>query len=346
MAFYSYGKEIPMTLAFYCSPLLMKSSSTETRHLFAALVNLGQESFKHALLEPLGLINLADPLPDLSDKLLLIILVALLKLEIVIQLLDDRLLGLVLAAVVLLEDLALVGGDNGKSLVYEPGALVVHDVGADLANVLGKSKVVEVVVLDLEVLTQRDEDGLGLLEVGGGGDVEEEQRESDGEVEGVIGRLVDDDEAVLLHGEVVEVDDVLGGGEEVAELAHLGLEGDLVEELEEVDVAGVVAEVLLEEGVDGRLEHESVVDGDHADALVAVPAGLAAAGDGRVHDVVRDEEEGLEELGHPAEGGRLEVLIFGEGSAEEEGDGVGDRHAAVALAADGIDLEGLGGKAC
>lgn len=167
------------------------------------------------------------------------------------------------------------------------------------------------------------------------------QGQGDGEVEGVVGRLVDDDELVLLHGEVVEVDLVLGGGEQVAQLAELRLEGGLVEELDEVDVGGVVAEVLLEEGVDGHLEHEGVVDGDHADAVLAVPAGGAAAGDAAVHDVVGDEEEGLQQLRHPAEGGGLEVLVLGEGLFEDEGDGVGDGHAAVAFTAEGVNIETL-----
>lgn len=310
--------------------------------LLAALVDLGKEGLKHGLLEALALVNVGDAGADLADNLLLVVEVALLELEVVVELLDNLFLLVVLAAVVLLEDLALLGGGDGEGLVDEPRALVVLDVGTNFANVLRETEVVEVIVLDLEVLAQGDEDVLGLLQVLGGGEVELVEGQGDGEVEGVVGGLVNDDEAVLFHGKVVEVDLVLRGGEQVAQLAKLGLEGGLVEELDEVDVGGVGAEVLLEEGVDGGLEHEGVVDGDHADTLLAVPAGLATAGDARVHDVVRDEEEGLEELGHPAEGGRLEVLLLREGLLEEEGDGVGDRHAAVAFSAEGVDLEGLG----
>ena len=309
--------------------------------LLAALVDLAEEGLKDLLLEALALVYLCDALADLADHLLLVLLVALLELEVVVQLLDDGLLGLVLAAVVLLEDLALLGRDDGERLVDEPRALVVHDVGADLADVLGQAKVVEVVVLDLEVLAQGDQDLLGLLEVLGRRDVELVQRQGDGQVEGVVGRLVDDDEAVLVHGEVVEVDHVLGRGEQVAQLAVLGLGRRLVEELEQVDVARVVAEVLFEEHVDGALEQEGVVDGHHADAVLAVPARLAAARDAAVHDVVRDEEEGLEELRHPAERGRLEVLVRGELLSEQERDRVGHRHAAVAFAADRVGLETL-----
>ena len=66
-----------------------------------------------------------------------------------------------------------------------------------------------------------------------------------------------------------------------------------MEEFEEVDVRRVRAEVLFEEDVDGGFEHERVVDGDSAHVGKAEPAWLATAGVGRVHDIVRDEEEGL-----------------------------------------------------
>jgi hypothetical protein len=103
----------------------------------------------------------------------------------------------------------------------------------------------------------------------------------------------------------------------------------------------VAAEVLLEQDEDGGLEHESVVDGDHTDVGGEVPAGLAAAGLGRVHDVVGDEEEGLQQLDHPAERGGLEVLLLSELTSEEQLGGVNDRQAAVALAANDIVVEGL-----
>lgn len=310
-------------------------------YLFASLVDLAQEHLKHLLLEALALVNLVDQLHELAGTLLLECLVSLLQLHVVVKLLDDLLLGIVLLAVVLLEDLALLGGGKLQGLVDQPGALVVLDVGADLANVLGQAKVVEVVVLDLEVLAEGDEDVLCGLQVLGGGNVQHVERQGDGEVEGVVGGLVDDDEAVLFHGEVVEVDDVLGRGEQVAELAELGLERALVEELDELDVAGVVAEVLLEDDVDAGLEQERVVDGDHADALLAVPTGLAAARDAAVHDVVGDEEEGLEELRHPAQRGSLEVFLLSQRSAQDDGDRVGDRHAPVAFPAEGVGLEVL-----
>ena len=163
----------------------------------------------------------------------------------------------------------------------------------------------------LEILAEGNEDLEGLREVRRGGEGEVVQREGDGEVEAVEGGLVDDYGGELGHAEVGQVDFVLGRREQVAELAALGLEGDGVEELEEVDVGGVRAEVLAQQDVEGRFEHEAVVDGNGAHPGLLVPARLAAPRDGAVHDVVGDEEEGLEELRQPAEGGAGEELRGG-----------------------------------
>ncbi len=105
---------------------------------------------------------------------------------------------------------------------------------------------------------------------------------------------------------------------------------------QEAGVRRVGIEMLTEEDVDGGFEHEGVVDGDHADFWEFVPAGLTAAGLGTVHHVVGDEEEGLEEFGEPAEGGRVEEFTFREGALEEDGGGIDDGHSAVAFAAHGI----------
>ena len=310
-------------------------------HLLGALVYLVQEGLKDLLLQTLALISLRNHLFDLPNTLLLILLIELLKAKLVVKLFDLRLSILVLLTIVLLQNLALLRSGDRQSLVDQPRTLVIHDIRPDLANVLWVAKVVQVVVLDLEVLSERNEDSLALLQVLLSRDAELVQSKSNWEVERVVCSLVDDDELVLLHREVVQVDVVLWCGEQVAGLAELRLEGDLVEELHQVDVGGVLAEVLLEEDVDGGLEHEGVVDGDHADAVLSVPTWGAAAGDGAVHDIIGDEEEALEELGHPAEGGGLEVVVLAELLALEKSDGVWHGHAAVAFSSDGVGIEGL-----
>jgi hypothetical protein len=49
----------------------------------------------------------------------------------------------------------------------------------------------------------------------------------------------------------------------------------------------------LQEVVDGRLEHEGVINGNVANFFEPEPARLAAPRKGLVHDIVCDEEEGL-----------------------------------------------------
>ena len=50
----------------------------------------------------------------------------------------------------------------------------------------------------------------------------------------------------------------------------------------------------LEQMIDSGFKHERVVDGNIADAILLVPAWLPSTGNGLVHDVIRDKEEGLE----------------------------------------------------
>lgn len=269
-------------------------------HLFGALVDLGQEGLEDLLLQASGFVHSGDLGAELTNNLLLVLLVHLLQLKVVEDLLDLELLLLVLAAVGGVQHRALLRSSPGNGLVDQPGALVILNVGTDLADDRGVTEVVQVVILDLEVLAQRDQDVVGLLQGLRGSDLQVKQGQGNGEVETVVGGLVGDNEHVLLHGEVIEVDMVLGGGDQIAELTELGLPGGLVEELDEIDVGGVGAEALLQDEVDGRLQHESVVDGDKADTLLAVPAGLATASDRAVHNIIADQEESLEQLGEPA----------------------------------------------
>lgn len=51
--------------------------------------------------------------------------------------------------------------------------------------------------------------------------------------------------------------------------------------------------MVVQEGVDGGLEKDGVVDGHRADLIALVPAWLSAASGRAVHHVVGDEEERL-----------------------------------------------------
>ena len=79
-----------------------------------------------------------------------------------------------------------------------------------------KAEVVKVIVLDLEVLAQRNEDLFGLLEVLGCSEVLVVECEGNWEVEGVVCSLVDDNELVLGHGKVVQINLVFWSGKQVA----------------------------------------------------------------------------------------------------------------------------------
>lgn len=239
-----------------------------TIHLLVPTLDLAQELLQHGPLEALALVNGSNTRPNLLDCLRLVLLVQASNVQVEVELLDLGLLLRVLAAVVLLQNLALLGSDNSESLVDKPRALVVEDISSNLANVLGVAVAVEVIILDLEVLAERDKDGSSSLQILLGGNTGHVHGEGDGEVEGVVGSLVNDDKLVLVERKVGEVDTILGGSEEVEELAVLGLESSFVEELKEVNIVGLLAEVLLESGIDGGLKHEGVVDGNCSNTLL------------------------------------------------------------------------------
>ena len=308
--------------------------------LFAALVNLAQERLKHLLLQSGRLINGRDLIADVRNHLLLVVLVDVLQVELLVQSLHLGLELSVLSAVGSVEQLALLGIAALQGLVDQPRALVVLDIGTDFANEGRVTVRIQVVVLDLEVLTQGDEDIMGDLKVLGSGKLEVVQRQRNGEVETVVCRLIGDNEHVLVHGEVVEVDIVLGSCNQVAQLAQFRLPGDLVEKFEEVDVGRVRAEVLLEDHIDSGLEHEGVVDGDQTDSVLAVPAGLATTGDGAVHNVIADQEESLKQLSEPAQGAEVLELLISERLFQSQ-TGVGDGETAIQLSTRDIDIHGL-----
>jgi hypothetical protein len=73
--------------------------------------------------------------------------------------------------------------------------------------------------LNLKVFSERDEDVLGLLEICLIGDPGHVHGQCDGEIKGVEGCFISDDEGVFFEGEFGEVDCVFRGGEEVQKLA-------------------------------------------------------------------------------------------------------------------------------
>jgi len=102
---------------------------------------------------------------------------------------------------------------------------------------------------------------------------------------------------------------IFGGSDQVDELSHLRLITRLVEELEEVNIIALLSEMILDEVINRRLEHERVVDSDYPDFGVLVPARLPPTGDGRVHDIVRNEEERLQLSGSQKGRSYLEEIM-------------------------------------
>ena len=267
-------------------------------------------------LEPLRLddvLVLINQLVDASKRVLLLLGVQGRNANVIEELLDDLDLLGVLMTVVGLEQSALLLVHALKGLHTQPGALVVLDVGTDLADHSGVTVVVEVVVLDLELLADLHADVLASLEGLGVLDTTENEASSHRKVEGIEGSLVLDD--ALVESKVERAKDLdrlaaLGHGEKVKGLAHLSLEHHVGVDLVELEEVGLVR-TLLNKVVHERLENDGIIDGIHLHLGELVPAGLAAAGGGAVHDVVGDKEAGLEHLHSPGKSKSL-VLDGGE----------------------------------
>lgn len=198
-----------------------------------------------------GLVDLIDELANTNVGLLLVFLVDCGDFKFVVELLHPSFRLGVFDAVVFLERLTVCEPDKSnakrqavcdetyvqdtpllrsgllQSDVDWPCALVVNDVGSNLANLLVGAECIEIVILDLEVLAHGDENALRLLMESGGSDSDVVHAECDREIEGVVSGLIDDDQAVTLEVKLGEVDFVFWGRNQVDELAHLSLERHL-----------------------------------------------------------------------------------------------------------------------
>mmetsp|Transcript_20874 Transcript_20874/g.63854 ORF Transcript_20874/g.63854 Transcript_20874/m.63854 type:complete len:291 (-) Transcript_20874:229-1101(-) len=206
-----------------------------------------------------------------------------------------------MTSIVGLELFLLCWGRHGEAGVDEPRALVVTNIGAHLADHGGVAVTIEVVILHLEVGAHEHADFAGLGKELLIRNASQEHCTSDRQVEGVKGRLVDDDVHVGVHREAREVNLVRLGGGEVEELTRGGLKSDLMEELHDWHIERIIPKVAAQHRVNVHLQKNAVIDGVHSDAVHLVPAQLAAPRFGGVHDVVSDQEVSLEPLDAPAE---------------------------------------------
>ena len=176
--------------------------------LLAPLINLAQEAEEHLSLQPtFNLNNLPNLRVQLAHNALFVLRVHFANPELLKQRLDLLLLLRVLPPIILIKHLTLFRRRELDGGVYDPRTLVVDDVGPDFADLLWRAGKVEEVVLDLEVLAEREKDrackvvrfdrarwvrgdGVRL------GDLRCEHRTRHGQVEGIVGCLVNDNETV------------------------------------------------------------------------------------------------------------------------------------------------------
>ena len=136
-----------------------------SRALLRAFVNLLQQYVKDSLAEyrvsirASHLWRCVDERREACIRLRLVLPIRCVHPDLPEDFLDTPFCLWVLPPVVCVEDRALGGISKRKGRVDAPRALVVHNIRADLADLLRCPSVVEVIILDLEVLAERDKNG-------------------------------------------------------------------------------------------------------------------------------------------------------------------------------------------
>mmetsp|Transcript_60504 Transcript_60504/g.131083 ORF Transcript_60504/g.131083 Transcript_60504/m.131083 type:complete len:331 (-) Transcript_60504:156-1148(-) len=184
----------------------------------------------------------------------------------------------------------------------QPTALLVLNVSADFADLLRCTEAVQVVVLRLEVDAHVDKRTSGCVIRLAILDACNDHPQGHRAVERVEGCLVLDNEVPSGQAEVIHID---VHAEEVQQLSALGLEGRYQEEIHQLAIVGLHPEVTLQCPEHEVLDQKGVIDGYLLDVRILVPAWLASSSLGVVHDVVGNQEPGLQPLDAPPENGEL-----------------------------------------
>lgn len=156
---------------------------THFLHLPTPPSNLVQETLKDILLQALSFINLRDKTLNHLNRLLFVFLVVLINSKLHIQFLNNLLRGRILSAIVIVKNFTLLRGDDLEGFVDEPPTLVILDVSPDFTDVFWVTVAVKVVVLNLEILSEWDEDVASTGEVLGGRDPGLVHSQGNGEIE-------------------------------------------------------------------------------------------------------------------------------------------------------------------
>jgi hypothetical protein len=67
-----------------------------------------------------------------------------------------------------------------------------------------------------------------------------------------------------------------------------------VHKVDKINVKRFVSEVFANHLEDRAFQNERIINGHKTDTLNAEPAGMATSSDTRIHDIICNEEEGLE----------------------------------------------------
>ena len=276
---------------------MMLSLSLSLTFSFRPLIDLLQERLKHLRLQSFLCINLRNPFSYQPYSILFILRIHCRDVQLQKDSLTLRLLSFILPAITLIQHLSLLLICPLQCCIDDPTTLVVHYICAHLAQRFRIRIDIQIIVLALKVLPERYQDPARLLQIPWRRKLQVMQRQGNGQIEAVVRRFVNDNKALFRHGELRQVNHILGRGQQIAQLPDLRLQGDLVEQFQKVDVSGMGAEMFLQKRVDGSFQYKGVIDGDHADRGHFVPARLASAGVRCVHYVIRDQKEGLKEFG-------------------------------------------------
>ena len=257
-----------------------------------------------------------------------------------IYFLDFVRIGFVLDAIVFIEDSHICRRGHFEGFDNKPGTCILLDIGTYLACDFRIAKRIQKVILGLEKMTNFETYLLCRIIAFLIGDLGKSHSQGDRQIKGIMGGLILVNPRKRVIRKAIQLHLIRLAGRQVEQLADLGSARNILKEVDQVDINGRVAKVLAKEAVNHALEHERVVNGVEPDLRESKKAGLAATRDGGIHDVIGDEEEGLEQLDAPAEdvSGALFVGLGGVALAEGF---VAMRHgqAAVELAVRDVVLE-------
>mmetsp|Transcript_13846 Transcript_13846/g.38268 ORF Transcript_13846/g.38268 Transcript_13846/m.38268 type:complete len:410 (+) Transcript_13846:152-1381(+) len=286
--------------------------------LLGSLVHLLQKDFKdipwHAHLgqdRPLfGTLHIHN----LIVGFLFIIRIHLFQTQIFVEFLDFeffRTTHLALAVVLVQKGLLFGSGQLMVRLGKEPTALFILNVRSHLANLFGRTKAIQIIVLRLKVDAHGDQNvprrvvRLLVLDIGIG------HGKGDAQVKTIKARLVRDNQLPPFRCQIFQFQHVAQG---IRQLSHFRLQRGFEHEIEQLNVIGMTLKVSLHHLKGESFNGHGVVNGNVPNLFqLFVPTGLSPAGNGRVHNIVRHQQPGLQPFNGPTQNGEAAIILIGNG---------------------------------